>query len=102
MMVLTVSVMMVMTFTLVMALWCLSRCWLANLSKSLLDSRHIGFISIISDCCSFSLQIKNNVLYSTFEILVIRNILQNLIAAVLAMQIYMQHNGLFVRLCLCC
>ena len=83
MMVLTFG-MMVMTITLVMALRCLSGCRFANLSKSLLDSRYIGLVSIISDGGSLSLQVKNDILDTTLEILVKRNVLQNLVAAVLA------------------
>ena len=78
-MVFALSMMMVMTFALVMTLRSLSSCWLANLSKSFLDSRHIGLVRIISDSCCLSLQIKNNILHTTLEILVIRNILQNII-----------------------
>ena len=99
MMVLTFG-MMVMTITLVMALRCLSGCWFANLSKSLLDSRYIGLVSIISDGGSLSLQVKNDILDTTLEILVKRNVLQNLVAAVLTVQVHIQYNGLLVRLSL--
>ena len=99
MMVLTFG-MMVMTITLVMALGCLSGCRFANLSKSLLDSRYIGLVRIISDGCSLSLQVKNDILDTTLEILVKRNVLQNLVAAVLTVQVHIQYNGLLVRLSL--
>ena len=92
--------MMVMTITLVMALRCLSGSRFANLSKSLLDSWYIGLVSIISDGGSLSLQVKNDILDTTLEILVKRNVLQDLVAAILAVQVNVQHNFLLVRLSL--
>ena len=92
--------MMVMTITLVMTLRSLSGCRFTNLSKRFLNSRNIGLVSIISDGCSLSLKVKNDILDTTLEFPIIRDVLQNLVAAVLAVQVNIQYNGLLVRLSL--
>ena len=84
-MVLTFTVVVMMTFALVMALWSLCSSWLANLSKSLLDRRNIRFIGIIGYCNCLSLQIEYKIFDTILELLVKRNVLQDLVAAILTM-----------------
>ena len=100
MMMFALSVVVMMTLALVMALRDLSSSWFANLSKSFLDCWNICFISIVGNGCCFSVQIKNNILNTILQILVKRNILQNLVATILTMQIHIQYYRLFVRLSL--
>ena len=102
MVVFSLIVMVMTTASLMLTLWCLSCGRFAYLSKCLLNSRYIGFVGVVGHCRSLSLKIEYNILYTILQILIKRNILQNLVATVLAMKIYIQHYCLFIRLRLYC
>ena len=74
-----------MVLLLVRLLWLVRCCWFTYLGKRLLQRRYIGFIRVIGYRHSLRLHIKLNILDTTIEILVKRNILHDLITAVLAM-----------------
>lgn len=79
---------MLMLMSLVMGmLWFLSGSRFANLGKGFLQSRHIGFVGIVGNSYRLLLHIKHNILDTSVEIFVKRNILHDLVAAVLAVQI---------------
>ena len=76
--------------------------WFANLRECFLQRRHIGFVGIVGDGHRLCFHIKHQVFHAILQFLVIRNVFQNLLAAVLAMQVNIQHHFLFVWFCLGC
>ena len=74
----------------------------ANLGNGFLQCWHVGLVRFVGYCDCLRFKIKYQVFYTIFQFLVKRNILQNLIAAVLAVQVDVEHYLLLVWLSFCC